>query len=798
MTAVAIRTTSTRDSDVLAPLLDRWRRGEDPYVAGIHVVPERTGRVEPWPEWLGAPVRERLAAQGIRQPWTHQVATAQAVRARENVVAATGTSSGKSLGYLLPIAQNALTDACLPPARRRTALYLAPTKALAHDQLRALRELDLPGLDVATLDGDSTTAEREWARRSASYVLTNPDMLHHSILPAHERHRRLLAHLDVIVIDECHHYRGVFGSHVAQVLRRLRRLCRHYGADPVFVLASATVGEPAISAQRLIGSPVRAVTDDASPRGELSFVLVDPSTDDSEGGRPMSAHTYSSRLLAELVSVEARTVAFVRARRTAETVASETRDRLRNGSSSTAQLAGRVAAYRGGLLPEERREVERALSTGELLAVASTNALELGVDIAGLDAVILSGFPGTRASLWQQVGRAGRRGRPALAVLVAGADPLDAYLVRHPELLFERELEVTAFDPDNPHIVAPHIVAAAAELPLTDADAVLFGPAAPRLLDELAQAGVLRRRSAGWFWTRRQRASDLADIRGAGAPAVTIVEDETGRLLGTVDAAASHSAVHEGAVYLHQGESYLVRSLDDHAGVALCDAATPEYSTSARSVTSIQIDSVSTTRCWGAGTVHFGHVTVTGQVVGYLRRRNGTGEVLGESPLDLPERSLATTSVWWTLTPEAVVASGLQPGALPGAAHAAEHAAIGLLPLFAACDRWDIGGVSTACHPETGTVTVFVHDGYPGGAGISERGFERVQAWLTATRQTIAACTCIDGCPACVQAPKCGNANNPLDKAGSIRLLDTLLAGAPGGSAGGASAPSGGSSGGSA
>ncbi len=784
MTAIAAPPTSAREP--LAPLLERWRGGGDPYAVSVHVMPRREGRAEPWPAWVGTELRGRLMTCGIARPWSHQVQTAAAVRARRHVVVATGTSSGKSLGYLLPIAQNALDDLTLAPARRRTALYLAPTKALAHDQLRALRELALPGLEATTLDGDSSSAEREWARRAAGYVLTNPDMLHHALLPGHERYRRLFAHLDVVVIDECHHYRGVFGSHVAQVLRRLRRLCRHYGADPVFVLASATVGEPAVSARRLIGDPVTAVTDDASPRGELTFVLVDPGADEADDAgtaeqapgprRPMSSHTYTSRLLAELVTSQARTVAFVRARRTAETVASETRDRLRDGPAATARLANRVAAYRGGLLPEERRAVERALTSGELLAVASTNALELGVDIAGLDAVVLSGFPGTRASLWQQVGRAGRRGRPALAVLVAGADPLDAYLVRHPELLFDRDLEVTAFDPDNPHIVAPHLAAAAAELALTDADAALFGPTAPRLLAELTTAGLLRRRPAGWFWTRRQRASDLADIRGAGAPAVTIVEEDSGRLLGTVDAAASHGAVHEGAVYLHQGESYLVRSLDDIAGVALCEAATPDYSTMAKSTSSIAIDSVATSQPWGPGTVSFGQVTVTGQVVGYLRRRVGTGEVLGEVLLDLPERTLATTAVWWTLTPDAVSAIGLEPGALPGAAHAAEHAAIGLLPLFAACDRWDIGGVSTACHPETGTVTVFVHDGYPGGAGIAERGYQRALDWLTATRQTIADCPCADGCPACIQSPKCGNANSPLDKAAAVRLLDCLLA----------------------
>jgi len=730
-----------------------------------HVFPARPGRTGPWPTWLSGEITARLAAVGIERPWGHQLAAAELVRSRTHVALATGTSSGKSLAYLLPLVQNAVDDAGLPRSRRRTALYLAPTKALAHDQLRMVRELDLPHVTAGVLDGDSSDGERDWARGSADYVLTNPDMLHHSILPTHERHRRLLAGLDLVVVDECHHYRGVFGSHVAQVLRRLRRLCRHYGADPVFVLASATVADPASAAQRLIGAPATAVVADESPRGELTFVLLEPERS--------GTHGRTCELVADLVRARARTVAFVRSRRAAETVAREARDAL------DPALAVRVAAYRGGLLPEERRALEAALVSGELLAVSSTNALELGIDIAGLDAVVLSGFPGTRASLWQQVGRAGRRGRPALAVLVAGADPLDQYLVRHPELLFGGGLEATAFDPDNPYVVAPHLAAAAAELALTAADMPMFGPAAPRLLDELTEAGLLRRRPRGWYWAVRDRASDLADIRGAGAPAVTIVEADTGRLLGTVDAAAAPATAHEGAVYLHQGEQYRVQALDLDSGVAMVEAAEVDYDTTARSVSSLTIDEVTASRRWGGAEVSFGSVTVTSQVVSFLRRRAGTGQVLGEVALDLPERTLATKAVWWTLTDDALNRAGVAPADVPGAAHAAEHASIGLLPLFAICDRWDIGGLSTACHADTGMVTVFVHDGYPGGAGMAERGFDQAAAWLTATRDAIAACGCLDGCPACVQSPKCGNGNSPLDKAGAVRLLDAVLADAP-------------------
>ena len=776
-------------------VLGRLLSGVDPRLVSLHVLPERPAATADWPEWLAPSVVERLAGAGIERPWSHQRLAADEVRAGRHVVLATGTSSGKSMAYLLPIAQvaaeRARTRARGDRPERATALYLAPTKALAHDQERAIRAFGFPGLEVATLDGDSTVAERDWARRSADLVLTNPDMLHHAVLPGHERHRRLLAGLKLVVLDECHHYRGVFGAHVTQVLRRLRRLCRHYGTDPVFVLASATVGRPAESAARLVGSSVLAITDDASPRGTLTFALVDPAATGRagpDGGEyPPTAHGLTSDLVADLARAHSRTVAFVRSRRSAETVAQEARSRLANsGDPDDDALTERVRAYRGGLLPEERRALEASLTSGELLAVASTNALELGIDIAGLDAVVLSGFPGTRASLWQQVGRAGRRGREALAVLVAGADPLDAYLVRHPELLFDREPETSAFDPDNPHVVAPHLAAAAAELPIRPDELAVFGPAARGLVEELTAVGLLRERPTGWFWTRRQRASDLADIRGAGAPALAIVEADTGRMLGTVDAAASHLAVHEGAVYLHQGETYLVRMLDEAAGVAMCDPVTPDYSTTARSVTAIDVVTEQRRVEWGAATVSFGDVVITSQVVGYLRRRVGTGELLGEVELDLPERQLGTTATWWTLRPEAVAAAGIEPGALAGAAHAAEHAAIGLLPLVTACDRWDIGGFSTACHHDTGTVTVFVHDGYPGGAGIAEQGFSHAATWLRATRDAVAACPCTDGCPSCVQSPKCGNANNPLDKAAAVRLLDAVLLGAPHGDGGAA------------
>ncbi len=743
-----------------------------------HDVPARAGRTAPWPGWADDGVVAAFRLAGVQAPWEHQVQAASHAWAGRHVVLSTPTSSGKSLAYLLPVLTALRADS--GDRRSATALYLSPTKALAADQLASVERLGLDGVRAATYDGDTPADERRWVREHAGYVLTNPDLLHVSMLPGHARWASFLRRLRFVVVDECHHYRGVFGSHVAAVLRRLRRVAARYGSSPVFVLASATVAEPAGTASRLVGMPVQAVASDASRRGATRFLLWEPPLlpGGGEHGAPTrrSALTEVGELLADLVVDRVRTLAFVRSRRGAEAVALAAQRLLDEVDPA---LAGRVAAYRGGYLPEERRELERALRSGELLALATTSALELGVDISGLDAVLLAGWPGTRASLWQQAGRAGRDGQDALAVLVARDDPLDTYLVHHPGAVFDAPVEATVLDAGNPYVLAPHLCAAAAELPLTPHDLPMFGEGTADLLAVLVRRGLLRRRPTGWFWTAPSRASDMTDLRGTGAPPVRVVEGATGRVLGSVDAAAAHHTVHAGAVYLHQGASFVVTSLDLGEHLALVRREVVDHSTQARDVTDIRVIGERRREHWGPVQLVLGDVEVTTQVTSFLRRQLVTGTVLSEEPLDLPPRRLRTTSVWWTVPPELLASVGIGPADVPGAAHAAEHAAIGLLPLVATCDRWDVGGVSTALHPDTGSPTIFVHDAHPGGAGFAERGFAAATTWLRATASAIGDCECESGCPSCVQSPKCGNGNERLDKAGASRLLDATLAQEP-------------------
>ena len=762
---------ASRGSVLLRRVLAGTPEGESP-LTHAEIVPAREGKTDGWPGWVPEAVRAPLLARSVHQPWSHQRAAADRAYAGEHVVVATGTASGKSLAYQLPV----LTRLNADP--RATALYLSPTKALGADQLRTVLDLRVEGVRAASYDGDTPIPERDWVRQHANWVFTNPDMLHRGVLPRHGRWTTFLRRLRYVVVDECHTYHGLFGSHVALLLRRLRRVCARYGAYPTFVLASATVSEPAVSASVLTGLDVGEVTDDGSPRGARAVALWEPPLLEEvtgENGAPVrrSAGAETSRMLADLVLEGARSLAFVRSRRGAELTALNARRVL---AEIDDELAEQVAAYRAGYLPEERRALEQALLSGTLRGVATTNALELGVDIAGLDAVVVAGFPGTRASFWQQAGRAGRSGDDALVVLVARDDPLDTYLVHHPEAMLGAPLERCVLDPTNPYVLAPHLACAASEIPLTreDVDA-LGGAAALAVVDDLVAEGLLRRRRGGWFWwhpTDRPHAG--VDIRGSGGEQIVLVESDTGRVLGTVDPGTAPATIHPGAVHLHQGESYVVDTLDLDEGLAHLHAEDPEWTTQARSVIDITVEETEQCATYGDLQVCLGTVEVTEQVVGFLRKLP-SGRVLDSTPLDMPARCLRTRSVWYTLPESALLAAGLEPSRWPGALHAAEHAAIGLLPLVATCDRWDIGGVSTAMHPDTGRPTVFVHDGHPGGAGFADRAHEAIREWLTATREAISDCECRSGCPSCVQSPKCGNGNDPLDKAGAILVLDAVL-----------------------
>ncbi len=740
--------------------------------------PARAGRAAPWPAWVPAELLSALLRTGISAPWAHQADAAEHARAGRGVIIATGTSSGKSLGYLLPALTAVLEGG--------TALYLSPTRALAADQLRLIRSLDVGGVRAAVIDGDTPAADRAWARSHASYLLTTPDMLHHALLPGHRRWNGFFRRLRYVIVDECHGYRGVFGSHMAQVLRRLRRIAAHHAAPgfpgPVFLLASATISEPARCAAQLTGIAAEAVTADAAPHGELHFGLWEPplTADRGETGAPVrrTATAEAAQMLADLVRGGVPALAFVRSRRGAEALALAARRQLTEAGAGG--LSGRVAAYRSGYLAADRRDLEEALRAGRITGMAATTALELGVNISGLDAVLIVGWPGTRAALWQQAGRAGRRGNGAVAVLIARDDPLDTYLVHHPEALLRRPVEATVLDPANPYVLRPHLLAAAAELPLTAADLELFGPAAAEVTAALNRDGLLRQRADRWYWTRRGVA-ELTGLRGTGGREVRIVEAATGRLVGTMDEPSAHVLAHAGAVYPHQGEMYLVRRLDLAACVALVEAGDPGYSTTARELTGISVSRELRSTSWGEAGVHFGDVLVTRQVTGYVRRNGQTGRPGPHVPLDLPARTLRTRAVWWTIGPAQrarLAAAGID---LAGAAHAAEHASIGLLPLVAACDRWDVGGVSADLHPATGLLTVFVYDGHDGGAGFAERGFATAGEWLRATGQAISCCECATGCPSCIQSPKCGNGNHPLAKHGAVQLLELLLAGIPAG-----------------
>ena len=736
-----------------APVLE----GEE--LAYLGMEDARAGRADPLPDDLDPRVASALVAQGITALWRHQAEAWEAVRAGGNVVVTTGTASGKSLAFNLPVLDLLSRD---PKSR---ALYLYPTKALAQDQARALGAFGLKGVKPAIYDGDTETERRWQIRRWANVVLTNPDMLHVGVLPHHDRWGDVLANLRFVVVDEAHVYRGVFGSHVANVLRRLRRLARVYGSEPQFVLASATIANPGQLAESLLGAPALVVDADAAPRAERTVALWNPELLDAELGQRASALGDASRLLAGLTSRGLRTICFAKSRKAVELIHRFTVDRV------DADVAERLAPYRAGYTPAQRREIERRLMAGELLGVSATDALELGIDIGELDCAISVGFPGTVSSLRQQWGRAGRRG-PGLAVLIASEDALDQFFMRDPEALLERTVEAAILDGANPRVLDGHVLSAAFEGPIDEADAQTLGPEA---LERAAVLPELKRTNAGWVWAGTDYPAARVALRSADRESFTVVDETTGSVLGLVERSRAFSTIHEGAVYLHLGEQHLVRALDLEARMALVSEASVDWYTQAKKETETAIVEPLRLESRLGLALHFGRVSVTEQVIAYQRKSISGGDTLETVPLDLPATSFETEAIWFCPTERQLEGLEDMPTLL-SSLHAAEHSLIALLPLWAMCDRWDIGGLSTNIHFQTGLPTIFVYDGHAGGVGITERGFERFEGWVADTARMLTGCPCAVGCPSCVQSPKCGNLNEYLDKAGALTLLRRLLA----------------------
>jgi len=708
-------------------------------------------------------LKERLSRIGINRLYTHQALAFDLVKDGKNVLTVSGTASGKSLCYNLPVLDELLSN------KKAKALYLFPTKALAQDQLRAINELDFPGM-VATYDGDTPREDRARIRRQASVVLSNPDMLHYGVLPAHRQWANFFLNLKYVIVDEVHVLRGVFGSNVAQVVRRLRRICHHYGSHPQFIMTSATVANPKELAERLTGLEVDVVTEDGAPRGQKTWVFWNPPLVEESLGKRKSITWETTWLLGELSKEYLRTIAFSRSRKLAELVLNYERKYL----SDRPDIAERIASYRAGYLPGQRRMIEERLFSGELLGVSTTNALELGIDVGALDACIMNGFPGTISSTWQQAGRAGRTVGESLAVLVAGDDPLDQYYINHPEYFFGRNFEEAIIDLDNQKILGKHLRCAAYELPLSIADRHYFGESFEIAVNSLLQSGELKERKAKWFLGSMGFPAQEVNIRSASKSVYQIIEEDTGQLLGTTESTRAFLEVHPGAVYLHQGEPYVVRALDIVEKVALVEKASEDYYTEAREETDIQVISEIENRRIGKVELSFGQVEVTTHIVAF-QKKSLDSKVIGMEELDLPPLRFQTEAVWFTVPDEFVTRLNLDERELAGGIHAVEHAGIAMLPVFAMCDRWDIGGVSTPFHPHTAQATIFIYDGFEGGIGIAGRGFRVAEEHLKTTLEIIETCPCKDGCPSCIQSPKCGNWNEPLDKKAAIGILREIL-----------------------
>ena len=771
-----------------------WYKKQIVHVEKIPPRQASSGRLE---TDLNPALQSAMESKGVWPLYSHQAEAINALKGGDNVIVATPAASGKSLCYHLPVLDSLLAD------RTTRAMCIYPTKALAQDQLKGLRELgeglsQAQGspLQAAIFDGDTPFEERPSIKRSTQILLTNPDMLHLGILPNHRTWSRLLQGIRFVVLDESHVYRGIFGSHVANVLRRLRRICRIYGSSPQFILCSATIANPGELAHKLTGLSFKVIDRDGAPYGGKQFAFwnppivaetFSPQMSDRVSGQPdlqedrsaaqgkrtrRSANTEAATLFSNLVSLDIRTITFVRTRRVAELVYLYARRQLEEKHPG---LARRISPYRASYLPEDRRQIERALFQGELMGVATTNALELGIDVGSLDATVITGYPGSIASTWQQAGRSGRRGEESLSILVGEDNPLDQYLMNHPQAFFGRTVENALISPENPHVIQPHLLCAAYESPLTPQDEGLFGPSFTEHLEGLEERGLLRNSERKWYITTAvSYPAETVNIRSTSPHNYLVVVEDSGVILETVEEASAFHQLHPGAVYLHQGEPYLVNRLDLGSRTAYVGPSDGVYYTQTKDVTDIRILGVRRSKMAEGVKVYLGDVEVTNHVLGFKKSKPFTEEVIGEEYLDLPPRRFNTVALWFDIPQQVLDGIRKARSDLAGGLHAAEHAAIGVLPLFALCDRNDIGGVSTPLHPDTGKPQVFVYDGHPGGIGIAERGYQIIEELWSTTLQAVSQCPCGDGCPGCIQSPKCGNNNHPLDKQVATAMLRAL------------------------
>ena len=750
---------------------ERAYAGQIAHRGSLEARPARYGRLQ---ERLPRRLADALARLGHERLYLHQAQAIDVIRQGANVVLATSTASGKTLAYNVPVLWRIVDEP------RSRALYLFPTKALAQDQLRTLGQLAdsaRPALQYGTYDGDTPRSERTRLRKAASIILTNPDMLHVGILPNHTRWADFLARLRYVVLDEAHAYRGVFGSQVACVIRRLRRLCAFYGSSPQFICCSATIANPGEHVAALTGLPVHVVSEDGAPSGPRQFILWNPPFVDRAQEARRSANGEAAFLQTALVRAGVRHIVFTRSRQAAELIPRYVRRALAETSPA---LGERVKSYRSGYLPAQRRQIERELFDGRLLGVTTTNALELGIDVGGLDAAVLVGYPGSIASTWQQAGRAGRGNEESLAVLIARDDPLDQYLMRHPDALLDRSPEHALISPDNPYILARHLPCAAHELPLTPDDEALFGPGFVPAMIGLENTATLRYRDDRWYYPYTGYPAEGVSLRSLGGRRISLLDEYAGnRVIEEMDGYSAPSRVHQGAIYLHQGESYLVTCCDLAGGVVTLRPVEADYYTHPQQVSSLNI--VRSHRHLPVGDVvaFYGEVRAVEQVVSYRRLQHFSEAVLAEESLDLPAQVFDTMALWFDIPPEWAQELDRQGLDFAGGLHALEHALIAMLPLFAMCDRADIGGLSTPSHPDTDRPQIFVYDGFPGGVGIAEKGFDLLPAVWRETFRLIEECPCQAGCPSCVQSPKCGSNNDPLDKAAAREMLRRLLGARP-------------------